>query len=290
MSSLTPEMERNRMCDEAFALRRAVAVLVEGKSDKVFWQRVFEEAEVQGGVHIWAETNYPTPGTSGSNAIRRHFAPLVKSDFRVCLDSEYTYVLGQQATRQPFVYYTYLHSVENFYADPIHIEQVLALGLQVTDSFPEVTSFTDRYAQACYPLFTVQLETGAYDMSPFNLMRKPGKRIFETLLNDFEGQVNTQTATSSFIDGLRSRGLSPERTHLFLQGHFVFDIWVLHLLQYLSSPIIKSKMASMSAHERTAFTDYMAGNRFETLLQSQCAYAHLPEYQRIISDVSSDNA
>ena len=113
-----------RMKDEVYFLRIAKVVLVEDKSDKPFWSYTLDKF-IDSKYEIFPFVNYPTFDTTGKSALIKYYSSFSDSDFIICVDSDYDYLLENPNLQKPFIFQTYTYSFENYHCFPDGIKNVL---------------------------------------------------------------------------------------------------------------------------------------------------------------------
>ncbi len=295
-SSFTVEDDIRRRKDEVFQLRLQHVVLVEGKSDKPFWEPIFEQV-VPRQFRIYADVNFPTPNTTGKAALEAHYLPHVERDFLICLDSDYDYLLGSPTLSQPFVFQTYVHSVENFLCYAPSLSNILALGTRTEYAAFDFESFLARYSEAVYRWLICQLylkqttQTGPEHPPVFAAITDP-----EADLLELARQTETRSAPlfaafentpefQNFVTQLTDLGLTPQNAYLFVRGHDLLERVVLKLLKHVSGPLIQQGFARLAPLERAVYDNYQKQHAFENLLSKNTQFADCPFYLKITEDV-----
>ena len=108
--SLSEDVQR--MKTEVILLRLDKVVLVEGATDKLFWAELLDTA-IREKYEIFPSVNHPTYDTTGKSALLKHYVQFANVDFTLCLDSDYDYLLEKPILTLPFVFQTYVYSIEN---------------------------------------------------------------------------------------------------------------------------------------------------------------------------------
>ncbi|MDR0729997.1 MAG: DUF4435 domain-containing protein [Prevotellaceae bacterium] len=187
------------------ALKKIDAVaLVEGKTDKPFWGKIFHHT--QNRVRIIAGSETKTQ-TGGKQECLKYY-PFLTRRFFICIDSDYDYVLQSQPAHnvRRFVLQTYTYAIENHY---------LAANA-------ELQEFLKQYAAIIYPAFLSHLATGS-KMKEFN-------KEFNALISFADRRESSLEALQKNIrkkypDALPLKpttliagnaGLVPDNTYLFI--------------------------------------------------------------------------
>ena len=185
-----------------------------------------------------------------------------------CVDADYDYLI-QGATMQskkvlnnPYVFHTYVYAIENYqcYAPSLH-DVCVAVSLNDHRIFDFRDYFT-RYSEAIFPLFVWSImlyRNGNYpkfSISDFNRIADPGgftlqnpdvslvnvRRKVGVKIRDLQQQFpDAKDEYLKLKDELKTLGVSPQTTYLYIQGHHLFDTVV--------APIV-SKVCNQLRQER----------------------------------------
>ena len=206
--------------------RRRIVAYVESYDDIYFWRTVLSEFEND---KRFFEVMLPSKGnlTRGKKSVLMNFLegePLGR-DMIACVDADYDYLI-QGRTRQsqkilasPYVFHTYVYAIENFqcYAPSLHN---VCVSVALND-------------HRIFGGFNVQNP----EPSIANVKRK-----VRTKINDLQRQFPDAKDEYLFTkEDLKSLGVTPQTTYLYIQGHHLFDTVV--------SPIL-SKVCNLLRQER----------------------------------------
>ena len=249
--------------------RRRIVAYVESYDDIYFWRTVLSDFEND---KRYFEVMLPSKGnlTRGKKSVLMNFLegePLGR-DMIACVDADYDYLMQgstQQSKRvldSPFVFHTYVYAIENYqcYAPSLH-----NVCVSVTLNDHRIFDFRDyfsMFSEALFPLFvwSVMLyRNGNYpkfSISDFNRIADPGGfNVYnpEPSIGNVKRKVTTKIhelqrlfpdAKEEYLktkDDIRSLGVTPQTTYLYMQGHHLFDTVV--------SPIL-SKVCNLLRQER----------------------------------------
>jgi hypothetical protein len=249
--------------------RRRIVAYVESYDDIYFWRTVLSDFEND---KRYFEVMLPSKGnlTRGKKAVLMNVLagePLGR-DMIACVDADYDYLLQgrtQQSKRvleSPFVFHTYVYAIENFqcYAPSLH-NVCVSVSLNDHRIF-DFREYFSLFSEALFPLFVWSImlyRNGNYpkfSISDFNRIADPGgfnvqnpepsianvKRKVHTKINDLQRQF--PDAKEEYLktkDEIKSLGVTPQTTYLYIQGHHLFDTVV--------SPIL-SKVCNLLRQER----------------------------------------
>ncbi|MDR2802591.1 MAG: DUF4435 domain-containing protein [Prevotellaceae bacterium] len=188
---------------EAALKKTDAVVLVEGKTDKPFWEKIFQHA--QKCVRIMAANETKTE-TGGKVECLKYYCFLSKRFF-ICIDSDYDYILQSQPERHArnFVLQTYAYAIENHY---------LASNVGLQD-------FLKRYATIIYPAFLSHLATGS-QMRDFNIRKFSKDIAFTDGHNDnlevLQKKLQAKYPNAQPIATATAAGLTADNTYLFIKA------------------------------------------------------------------------
>ena len=269
--------------------RRRIVAYVESYDDIYFWRTVlsdFEDDKRYFEVMLPSKANL----TRGKKSVLMNFLegePLGK-DMIACVDADYDYLLQgmtQQSRRvleSPYVFHTYVYAIENYqcYAPSLH-----NVCVSVTLNDHRVFDFREYFTQlseALFPLFvwSVMLyRNGNYSkfsISDFNRIADPGgfsvykpepsianvKRKVSTKIHELQRLF--PDAKEEYLqtkDDIRSLGVTPQTTYLYMQGHHLFDTVV--------TPIL-SKVCNLLRQERQNEIYYAVAHKTQKRNEMTC--------------------
>ena len=269
--------------------RRRIVAYVESYDDIYFWRTVlsdFEDDKRYFEVMLPSKANL----TRGKKSVLMNFLegePLGK-DMIACVDADYDYLLQgmtQQSRRvleSPYVFHTYVYAIENYqcYAPSLH-----NVCVSVTLNDHRIFDFREYFTQlseALFPLFvwSVMLyRNGKYSkfsISDFNRIADPGgfsvykpepsianvKRKVSTKIHELQRLF--PDAKEEYLqtkDDIRSLGVTPQTTYLYMQGHHLFDTVV--------TPIL-SKVCNLLRQERQNEIYYAVAHKTQKRNEMTC--------------------
>ena len=269
--------------------RRRIVAYVESYDDIYFWRTVlsdFEDDKRYFEVMLPSKANL----TRGKKSVLMNFLagePLGK-DLIACVDADYDYLLQgrtQQSRRvleSPYVFHTYVYAIENYqcYAPSLH-----NVCVSVTLNDHRIFDFREYFSQlseALFPLFvwSVMLyRNGNYSkfsISDFNRIADPGgfsvykpepsianvKRKVSTKIHELQRLF--PDAKEEYLqtkDDIRSLGVTPQTTYLYMQGHHLFDTVV--------TPIL-SKVCNLLRQERQNEIYYAVAHKTQKRNEMTC--------------------
>jgi hypothetical protein len=174
-----------------------------------------------------------------------------------CVDADYDYLLqgctptSKQVLESPYVFHTYAYAIENLqcYAPSLH-----DVCVSVTLNDHRIFDFREyfrEFSEICFPLFVWSVwayRSGNYtrfSLTDFNRVTDPGgftvqhpetslqniRRKVGNKIRDLQRQFpNNKEAYLKLKDELRTLGVTPQTTYLYIQGHHLFDTVVAPIL------------------------------------------------------------
>ena len=244
--------------------RRRIVAYVESYDDIYFWRTVLGPFEDE---HRYFEVMLPSKLDlkRGKKSVlmnllkegtQNGISPL-GPDMLACVDADYDYLLqgctptSQQVISNPYVLHTYVYAIESYqcYAPSLH-DVCVAVTLNDHRIFDFDTYFR-QFSETIFPLFVWSVwayRTGNYpqftltqlcricdpsgftvqhpESSLLNLRRKVQTHVRE-LQRKFPGNKEAYLQLKS---ELKTLGVTPQTTYLFIQGHHLFDAIVAPML------------------------------------------------------------
>ena len=238
----------NRMTSKR--ARRRIVAYVESYDDVFFWRTVFSRFE--------DETRYFEVMLPSRGGLSRGKKPVLMNllyahvgrDMIACVDADYDWLLqgatgmSERVVKSPYVFHTYVYSIENFqcYAPSLHDVCVM-----VTLNDHAIFNFSDylvAFSRAIFPLFVWNIwyyrqnRYGEFTMSDFNrvietgnfnlknpdacianVRRKAGRMVGELERRNPDAKESYLALKAE----LKSMGVSPDSTYLYIQGHHLFN-------------------------------------------------------------------
>lgn len=193
---------------------------VEGFEDVSFWKLQLKRLELPYKVVAFGSCNKANGKGTVISAIERGDLELGKC-LGVALDSDYDYLLNQntQILNSDFVFQTYSYSIENLQWHASHVDEICAVASN-NDLHKRSPSFHNEiinWSKVIYSPFMKYLSDGVKNATSFeyimNTLTEDGKSFnySEAQFSDFEDE--------NFVSLMRAKGLVPENTYLYVQGH-----------------------------------------------------------------------
>ncbi len=298
--------------------RTLVQVFVEGYEDVAFWREIFDHFD---NPYLNFEISVPT-----RNDLPKGKKVLIsmadRADERVllCMDSDFDYLFGESdpqsklITESPYMFHTYAYATENYlcYAPSLH--NVCVKATKNDTHIFDFERFMADYSRIIYPLFVwyaysahrntqnvftllefkasvrlgyVELERNGADTLEW-LGRQVAKR--ENSLRRLHPELIKDIGL--FGEHLRSRGVEPEQTYLFMHGHTLMDNVVMILLSGVCEKLRQLSIAKIVAsskegialkNEMSNYTNSLRSIR-DVLLDND-NYTSCPLYKLLKADI-----
>ena len=185
-----------------------------------------------------------------------------------CVDADYDYLIqrrshqSQKVLDSPYVFHTYVYAIENFqcYAPSLH-NVCVSVTLNDHRIF-DFREFFRAFSEALFPLFVWSImlyRNGNYprfSITDLNRIADPGgfnvqnpepsidnvRRKVRTKIHDLQRQFpDAKEEYLATKEDIKTLGVTPQTTYLYIQGHHLFDTVV--------SPIL-SKVCDLLRQER----------------------------------------
>ncbi len=301
----TAKQEVDFMRDEVFKDKKTLAIAVEGKDDKAFWSFVFDRSALKGQYEIYKNYNHPTPDSSGKDTLK-HFLPHTQSDFAICVDSDYDYLLENALWQRPYVFQTYTYSIENYYCYVPSLKNVLNRSAKMvldTEGVSFEDIFINRFSNVIYELTIESFQEATNTGRSEEARRKLGKNIrldkqkqtVDILLSDLAVRVQQKiqhlTISDEFRRQLADKGLTPDTTYLFARGHDVFNSVFMPILRYIHKEIKNEKLneiktiADVSLQKASKKVYEMSVINVQTCLLENRDFTNCFLFQKIEADI-----
>ena len=223
--------------------RRKIIAYVEAYDDIFFWRTVlsgFENEERYFEVMLPSRLNL----TKGKRSVLMNLVSQnIGENMIACVDADYDYLLqgttplSDEVNNNPYVFHTYAYAIENLqcYAPSLH-DVTVAVTLNDHSIF-NFEEFLKLYSESIHPLFVWSIwhyRQGIhrrFTISDFN-------RVVEI------GNFSLQGAKESYLklkDELRSLGVTPSTTYLYIQGHHLFDNIIVPVLKRVCDLLVRER-------------------------------------------------
>lgn len=237
--------------------RRRIVAYVESYDDIYFWRTVlspFENEKRYFEVMLPSHKKLERGKKSVlMNFVGEHIGP----DMIACVDADLDYLLqgttemSRRVVESPYVFHTYVYAIENLqcYAPSLH-DVCVAVTLNDHRIF-DFEDYLRQYSEAIFPLFVWSVwayrsgNHNKFSLSDFNrvadpggfsimepqpsidhLRRKVGTKVHQ-LQRDYPDNKEEYLKTKELV---KSLGVTPQNTYLYIQGHHLFDAVIVPIL------------------------------------------------------------
>ena len=227
-----------------------------------------------------------------------------------CVDADYDYLLqgttplSAEVNGNPYVFHTYAYAIENLqcYAPSLHdVAVAVALNDHAVFNFEE---FLKQYSEIIHPLFVWSIwhyRHGLYrrfTISDFNRVVEVGSfslrgaaESLQRLRHKVQMRVRqlqreNPAAKESYLqlkDELRTLGVTPATTYLYIQGHHLFDNIIVPVLKRVCDRLIREREEEIN---RNAVHDTQRRNELSSY--SHSTEAIVPMLRRNVGYVGSE--
>ena len=308
--------------------RRRIVAYVESYDDIYFWRTVlspFENEKRYFEVMLPSKLNLirgkkAVLGTGDSP--RRSSLPIegLGEALIACVDADYDYLM-QGATDQshkvldsPYVFHTYVYAIENYqcYAPSLH-EVCVAVTLNDHRIF-DFADYFRQFSEIIFPLFVWSImvyRNGNYprfSISDFNRVTEPGgfniqnpeislqniRRKVGVKIRDLQRQFpNAKDEYLKMKDEIRTLGVTPQTTYLYIQGHHLFDAVVAPILTKVCNLLSQERQQEIyhaQAHrtqKRNEMSCYENSRQdIKGMLKKNTGYRQCSRFQQLQDDIA----
>lgn len=299
--------------------RRRIVAYVESYDDIYFWRTVlsrFEDDTRYFEVMLPSHKKLERGKKSVlMNFVGEHIGP----DMIACVDADYDYLLqrttpmSKKVLESPFVFQTYAYAIENLqcYAPSLH-DVCVAVTLNDHRIF-DFEDYLRQYSEAIFPLFVWSVwayRTGNHnrfsladfsriaDPGGFNvfdpqpsidhLRKKVGTKVHQ-LQTEFPGNKDDYLKTK---ENIKSLGVTPQTTYLYVQGHSLFDTVILPILNKVCNRLRQERQDEIyrTARHHTQRSNEMSCYEhslqdIRQMLKKNTGYMLAPQFRQIQHDV-----
>ena len=301
--------------------RRRIVAYVESYDDIYFWRTVLSRFENK---DYYFEVMLPSHQKleRGKKSVLMNFiGDHVGPDMIACVDADYDYMIqgatpmSKRIISSPYVFHTYAYAIENMqcYAPSLH-DTCVAVTLNDHRIF-DFEDYLRQYSEAVFPLFIWSVwfyKTGRHnkfsladfgrviDPGGFNvqdpqpsldhLRRKVGVKVRQ-LQAEYPDNKEAYLKTKETI---RSLGVTPQTTYLYIQGHHLFDNVVVPILNKVCNRLRQERQDEIARTARHRMQKRNEMSCYEHSLQDirqtlkkNTGYQLSPLFQRIQQDVEA---
>lgn len=233
----------------ALQKRNRVMVYVEGYDDIPFWRAIFDEFETPDR-RFEISTPARNDLAKGKKVVLQ-FAPQAGRNLILCVDSDFDYLFGDLSSQSrmvnhtPFLLQTYTYAIENYLCYPPSLHSVCVRATKKDVHLFDFEEFMREYSRIIYPVFVWYAFAARVDRPTIFTLADFRNTVKINFINVEENGEDTlvwlekQVAkrlkflrakhqrwlpeVEKFEANLKERGVVPEETHLYMQGHTLMD-------------------------------------------------------------------
>ena len=257
--------------------RRVVRVFVEGYEDVAFWRSIFDHFDND---YLRFEISVPTrEDLPKGKKVLLSMIPKSNEEMLLCVDSDFDYLFGdrtevsQLVNDSPFMFHTYTYATENYlcYAPSLH--NVCVKATKNDTHIFDFEEFMAAYSRTIYPVFlwyvysaqlshesvfplvdfknTVRLGYLEVECNGADTLAWLERQVRRKLhrLEDEHPQMKDEI--EDFASYLKTKGVEPENTYLFMQGHTLMDNVVMPMLNSVCDKLRTMSVTKINASSKT---------------------------------------
>ena len=295
-----------------------VKVFVEGYEDVAFWRGIFDNFT---NPYLRFEISVPTRNDlpKGKKVLLNN-AHNASETMLLCMDSDFDYLLSdddaqsRMIAENPFMFHTYAYATENYlcYAPSLH--NVCVKATKNDTRIFSFERFMADYSKTIHPLFLWYVYSASrhtenvFPLADFkaavrlNYLDIPnnGKNTIEWLSRQVARREQALVAEhpemaadmERFDLYLRSKGVEPELTYLFMHGHTLMDNVVMIILHDVCEKLRQLSIANIvtSSKEGLALKNEMSNYKntlrsIRDVLLDNENYTSCPLYKLLKADI-----
>ena len=298
--------------------RRVVRVFAEGYEDVAFWRSIFDHFDND---YLRFEISVPTrEDLPKGKKVLLSMIPKSNEEMLLCVDSDFDYLFGdrtevsQLVNDSPFMFHTYTYATENYlcYAPSLH--NVCVKATKNDTHIFDFEEFMAAYSRTIYPVFlwyvysaqlshesvfplvdfknTVRLGYLEVECNGADTLAWLERQVRRKLhrLEDEHPQMKDEI--EDFASYLKTKGVEPENTYLFMQGHTLMDNVVMPMLNSVCDKLRTMSVTKINASSKTGLqlknemSNYMNSLRsiHDVLLDNE-NYTSCPLYGLLQDDI-----
>lgn len=295
-----------------------VRVFVEGYEDVAFWRCIFDNFT---NPYLRFEISVPTrEDLPKGKKVLINNAKRANPTLLLCMDSDFDYLLSdddaqsRMIVEHPYMFHTYAYATENYlcYAPSLH--NVCVKATKNDTRIFSFETFLADYSRTIYPLFLWYVYSASkhtenvFPLVDFkasvrlNYLDIPdnGRNTIEWLTRQVarrEQALEYQYPDIAkeiprFGEYLRTKGVEPELTYLFMHGHTLMDNVVMVILHDVCEKLRQHSIAKIvaSSKEGIALNNEMSNYKntlrsIRDVLLDNDNYTTCPLYKKLKADI-----
>lgn len=253
--------------------RRVVNVFVEGYEDVAFWRGIFDHFD---NPYLRFEISVPNrEDLPKGKKVLMSMIPQSSEELLLCVDSDFDYLFGNKTKQSAeinaaeYMFHTYTYATENYlcYAPSLH--NVCVKATKNDSHIFDFVGFMAEYSRIIHPLFlwysysAMQACHSALPLVDFKNAVRLGylevdnngadtlawlernvTRKIKRLEQDFPQMARSM---GEFGEMLQGKGVTPENTYLFMQGHTLMDNVVMVMLNSVCDKLRTMSIAKINS-------------------------------------------
>ncbi|MDL2320521.1 DUF4435 domain-containing protein [Alistipes sp. OttesenSCG-928-B03] len=302
--------------------KRLIRVFVEGYEDVSFWRGIFDDYESD---KYTFEINVPPRAdlAKGKKVILS-MLPDSNDHLLLCVDSDFDYLFGNSneqshlVNHSKYLFHTYAYATENFLCYPPSLHNVCVKATKNDARIFDFEHFITQYSRTIYPLFlwyaySAFLKTenvftllefkGAVKLNYLEVENNGRATIawlekqvdkWLRILDDRYQDRELNKQLKEFEKMLAARGVTPETTYMYMQGHTLMDNVVIVMLNAVCDQLrlMSNIRITTSTKTGTALKNEMSNynnslrNVRDVLLDNE-SYKDCHLYKRLQRDIEN---
>lgn len=298
--------------------RNRVMVYVEGYDDIPFWRAIFDEFETPD-----RQFEISTPARSDlakGKKVVLQFAAQAGRSLILCVDSDFDYLFGEHSAQSrmvnhtPYLLQTYTYAIENYQCYPPSLHSVCVRATKKDTHIFDFEEFMAEYSQTIYPVFvwyayaarvdrptiftladfrnTVKINFVNVEDNGEDTLVWLGKQVTKRLKFLRAKHQKRLPEVEKFEAYLRERGVVPEETHLYMQGHALLDNVVSPLVGTVCNALRKIAVGEILGSSRkglplnnelSSYNNSLADA--DELLKTNTGFRSCPLFAKLRSDL-----
>lgn len=300
--------------------RRRIVVYVESYDDVNFWRQLLAPLETERTCFEVLLPSHTTLCKGKKTALANELGERLGQYMIACVDADYDWLMSgvtpvsRFVIENPYVFHTYAYAIENYqcYAPSLHSVCVMST---LNDKMPfDLEAFMSEYSAIIWPLFVWNVWAYRYGRFKEFCMSQFADTVSfhdinpmhpERTLEEVRRRVNRSIAMlhRRFPEGkktypplreeLLGKGLTPETTYLYMQGHTLFDNVVMPLLSPVCLMLRREREREITrlAMHQTQKQNELSGYQHsqapvDEMLRKNTAFRNSAPYQLLREDIS----
>lgn len=299
--------------------RKKIVAYVESYDDVPFWSHILSQFA---GERYYFQVMLPSSSTLAKGkkvAMMNRLGNALGENMISCVDADYDYLLqGATATsrkliRSPFVIHTYAYAIENYQCYPATLKDACVQATLNDHEFIDFDAFFRLYSNIIHPLFVWNIwcyRTGRHsvfsiqDFSEATRLGMVSVTMPITALEQVSGKVRRKIewlkkrfpknddVIQALDEEMRTLGVTPDNTYLFIQGHHLKDNVTMKILLPLCARLRREReeeIKNLALHNQqfqNELSSYRhSGENIETILRKNIKPDLVPTFALIEKDI-----